>query len=194
MSKVKIEGNASGSGTLTISAPNTNTDRSLTLPDTAGEIITSSTIGSNMPSGSVLQVVSTTANPSFTSTTSTSYVDSGLSLGITLTSSSNKVLILVNGGHSYVQTTFPNGMIETICRQSSTTYSSSNDLANVTYGFSQIYNSANLNTAPHSMNYLDTPSTTTPTYRVFFRSRTGGSVVWQEGSSKLTMTLMEIAG
>ena len=39
MSKVKIEGNASGTGTLTISAPNTNTDRSLTLPDTAGEVL-----------------------------------------------------------------------------------------------------------------------------------------------------------
>ena len=40
MSKVKIEGNASGTGTLTISAPNTNTDRSITLPDGAGEILT----------------------------------------------------------------------------------------------------------------------------------------------------------
>ena len=33
MSKVKIEGNASGTGTLTISAPNTNTDRTINLPD-----------------------------------------------------------------------------------------------------------------------------------------------------------------
>ena len=39
MSKVKIEGNASGTGTLTISAPNTDTDRSLTLPDAAGEVL-----------------------------------------------------------------------------------------------------------------------------------------------------------
>ena len=39
MSKVKIEGNASGTGTLTISAPNTDTDRTLTLPDTAGEVL-----------------------------------------------------------------------------------------------------------------------------------------------------------
>jgi len=43
MSKVKIEGNASGTGTLTISAPNTNTDRNLTLPDGAGEILTDAT-------------------------------------------------------------------------------------------------------------------------------------------------------
>ena len=185
-----------GSGTITGVSAGGLPDGSITADDLATSLdLTGKTV--TLPSGTggkVLQVVSTTANPSFTSTTSTSYVDSGLSLGITLTSSSNKVLILVNGGHSYVQINFPNGMIETICRQSSTTYSSSNDLANVTYGFSQVYNSVYLNTASHSMNYLDTPSTTTPTYRVFFRSRSGGSVVWQEGSSKLTMTLMEIAG
>jgi hypothetical protein len=36
MSYVKIEGNASGTGTFTIAAPNTNTDYSLTLPETTG--------------------------------------------------------------------------------------------------------------------------------------------------------------
>jgi len=48
MSKVKIEGNASGTGTLTISAPNTNTDRSLTLPDGAGEILLANGDGSGL--------------------------------------------------------------------------------------------------------------------------------------------------
>jgi hypothetical protein len=41
MSYVKIEGNASGTGTFTIAAPNTNTDRTLTLPDEAGTVLTS---------------------------------------------------------------------------------------------------------------------------------------------------------
>jgi hypothetical protein len=54
MSKVKIEGNASGTGTLTIAAPNTNTDRTLTLPDGAGEILVNGTtsnvgIGTSSP-------------------------------------------------------------------------------------------------------------------------------------------------
>ena len=40
MSLVKIQSNASGTGTLTIAAPNTNTDRTLTLPDATGTIIT----------------------------------------------------------------------------------------------------------------------------------------------------------
>ena len=42
MSKVAIQGNASGTGTFTIAAPNSNTDRTLTLPDEAGTILTTS--------------------------------------------------------------------------------------------------------------------------------------------------------
>ena len=36
MSSVKITGNASGSGVLTFSAPNTDSDRTITIPDKAG--------------------------------------------------------------------------------------------------------------------------------------------------------------
>ena len=195
MSKVVIAGDASGTGTFTISAPNGNTDRTLVLPDEAGTVLTSA---SNLVGvtgvGKVLQVVSTTVALGATNTTSTSYVNSGLSLGITLSSASNRVLVLVNGGHAYVASGYSDGLIETICRQSSTTYSSGNDLAYAAYGLTQIYNSTNLNTAPHSMNVLDTaPGSTTPTYRVFFRSRAGGNVYFAEGSSYMTMTLMEIA-
>ena len=45
MSKVAVQGNASGTGTLTIAAPNTNTDRTLTLPDEAGTVLTTATPG-----------------------------------------------------------------------------------------------------------------------------------------------------
>jgi len=40
MSKIALTGNALGSGTLTLAAPNTNTDRTLTLPDEAGTVLT----------------------------------------------------------------------------------------------------------------------------------------------------------
>lgn len=40
MSKVAIQGNASGTGTFTIQAPNSNTDRVLSLPDEAGTVLT----------------------------------------------------------------------------------------------------------------------------------------------------------
>ena len=40
MSKVAIQGNASGTGVFTLASPATNTDRTLTLPDNTGTIIT----------------------------------------------------------------------------------------------------------------------------------------------------------
>jgi len=40
MSLIKLQGNASGTGALTIAAPNTNTDRTLTLPDNTGTVLT----------------------------------------------------------------------------------------------------------------------------------------------------------
>lgn len=53
MSQVKISGNASGTGVLTIAAPNTNTDRTLDLPDSAGTVATAeSTLSQFNASGS----------------------------------------------------------------------------------------------------------------------------------------------
>lgn len=40
MSKVALSGNASGTGTFTIASPNSNTDRTLTLPDATGTFVT----------------------------------------------------------------------------------------------------------------------------------------------------------
>ena len=55
MSKIKIEGNASGTGTFTLSTPNSNTDRALTLPDSAGEILTNASglSATNLTSGTI---------------------------------------------------------------------------------------------------------------------------------------------
>ena len=41
MSKIALTPNASGSGTFTIASPNSDTDRTLTLPDEAGTVLTS---------------------------------------------------------------------------------------------------------------------------------------------------------
>ena len=40
MAKVKIQGHASGTGVLTVTAPNTSTDRTITLPDSTGTLAT----------------------------------------------------------------------------------------------------------------------------------------------------------
>jgi hypothetical protein len=39
MAKVKIQGHASGTGILTVTAPNTSTDRTITLPDSTGTLL-----------------------------------------------------------------------------------------------------------------------------------------------------------
>jgi len=40
MAKIKIDASTAGTGTFTISAPNSNTDRTLTLPDTTASLVT----------------------------------------------------------------------------------------------------------------------------------------------------------
>ena len=72
MSLVQISGNASGTGTLTIAAPNTNSNFTLTLPENTGTVSLTPAFG---------RVVRTAGN---ISTTSTSLVDlTGASITLT---------------------------------------------------------------------------------------------------------------
>ena len=48
MAKVKITGHASGTGILTVTAPNTSTDRTITLPDATGTLLNSDGDGSSL--------------------------------------------------------------------------------------------------------------------------------------------------
>jgi hypothetical protein len=69
MSKVSLAGNASGTGIFTIASPNSNTDRTLTLPDNTGTLVTNT-------SGSVSQSMLATGvagtGPAFSVVRSTS--------------------------------------------------------------------------------------------------------------------------
>ena len=48
MAKVKIQGHASGTGILTVTAPNTSTDRTITLPDATGTLATTADVPSSI--------------------------------------------------------------------------------------------------------------------------------------------------
>jgi len=48
MAKVKIQGHATATGILTIAAPNTNSDRTITLPDATGTLLTTDGDGSSL--------------------------------------------------------------------------------------------------------------------------------------------------
>ena len=89
MSKIALTPNASGSGTFTLASPNSDTDRSLTLPDGAG------TLDRLERTGNVLQVVEGTTSTQVDITTDT-LTDSGFSGSITPTSTSSKILVQVS--------------------------------------------------------------------------------------------------
>ena len=97
MSKVAIVGDASGTGTFTISAPNGNTDRTLVLPDEAGTVLTSAGVpASAMPAGSVIQVVESVRTAGLTLTTNYGTFTDYLSGSITTTSANSKIIMLAN--------------------------------------------------------------------------------------------------
>jgi len=50
MAKVKIQGHTSGTGVLTVTAPNTSTDRTITLPDATATIATTTDVAARLPS------------------------------------------------------------------------------------------------------------------------------------------------
>jgi hypothetical protein len=137
--------------------------------------------------GAVLQVVQATYSTS-TSTTSASFVDLGLSASITPTSSSSKILAIAclsavykNGTNSSVGVNIVRGSTE-IVKFSENTLAYTN-----TTGASGV---------AATMNYLDSPSTTSSTtYKIQFKngSGTGTNVTINDSNVTSTLTLMEIA-
>ena len=100
MSKISLEPNASGAGTFSIVSPDSNTNRTLNLPDASGNIIAADAStgrfdSSNMPAGSVIQVVQG-ATSTATTTTSTSFSDTGLNASIFPNNANNKILVSIS--------------------------------------------------------------------------------------------------
>jgi len=66
MAKVKITGHASGSGVVTVTAPNTSTDRTITLPDATCTLADNSDVTTKLPlaGGAMTGLLSNTVNVS----------------------------------------------------------------------------------------------------------------------------------
>jgi hypothetical protein len=187
MSKIALSPNASGSAVFTLAAPNTDTDRTLTLPDNTGTILTNAT------AGTVLQVVSVTYS-TLTSISSTSYQDLGLLASITPIRASSKVLVIIQlSGRYYTQTNAARSFLTNIVRASTQIHEiSATDIQSGTGtdGFAQY-------PALSSLVYLDSPSTTgSTTYKAQAKvSNTASSTTarFNDGGGISTITLMEIA-
>ena len=201
MSKVTIQGDASGTGIFTIASPNSNTDRTLTLPDEAG------TIDTLQRAGNVLQVVSVSKTNEFT-TTSGTFVDiTDLSISITPQSASNKILLLCTMG------SFANDNTDGDKRAhmrftrdgSAICVGDAGTGDEVTLTVNLRSDSGLVHQVPASASFLDSPNTTSSvTYKVqasrgadafgTVRLNRTSLVDANTGNAATTFTVMEIAG
>lgn len=196
-----------GSGTLTLpavtdtlvglAATQTLTNKTLTTPNlgTPSTLVLTNATGlasAAMPAGSVLQVVYGSTTTAAT-TTSASFVATGLAASITPSSVSNKILILTSfyfGGATYSTSGTHVGLFRD-SSQVSTDIVTGHDNANYSADVGQMA----------SFEYLDSPSSTsslsynlkylTEGSTAYFNQGTGGAT-WGGGTSSIA--LLEIKG
>jgi hypothetical protein len=140
-----------------------------------------------LPTGSVLQVVATNFVGTTQSTTSTSFVSTTFSASITPSNASSKILILFMGECYYSNNSYYSAI--TVYKNSST------NLATAGVDGMLQNNGASL-WIPISINFIDSPSTTSSTtYTIYHRTYNSGtaSLMGWGTSSNCSMTLMEIA-
>ena len=143
--------------------------------------------------GNILQVVNATYSTQTTSTSST-YIDTGLSASITPSSTSSKVLVLVNQSAAIVSNTSgdePSGTIKLV-RNSTDVFTpgSESSLYIRATGFS-----SSVRVATYvNIVYLDSPSSVSSiAYKTQQRMTLGTNFATQQASSPSTITLLEIA-
>ena len=136
--------------------------------------------------GKVLQTVMGTQTTAV-STTSGSYVTTGLTASITPSSSSNKILVSAT---LTVSNRATNGeMMCTLYRDSTNIITSGSQ-----DGFNQNFNSGGRQDATAACVFLDTPSSTSSTaYTVYIKAQGGTAESMSEGTTG-SIVLMEIAG
>ena len=133
--------------------------------------------------GQVIQVLSATDSTARTGTsTSFTTYSNTLSVSITPSSASNKILILLNvGAMTADQPTFV------------TIFRGATNLGDATVGFYRA-DTANVNNGASAM-FLDSPNTTSATtYQAYFRLGSGGTQTINYQSIKSTITCLEIKG
>jgi len=120
MSKVAITGNASGTGVFTIASPNSNSDRILNLPDSAGTLATQDYVGTQaLGVGQTWQNVAGSRALGTTYTNSTgrpisvnivaSRSNAAGTLGITVGGVSTGDLAIAQAVQGFVSAVVPNG-------------------------------------------------------------------------------------
>jgi hypothetical protein len=142
--------------------------------------------GTKLGAGAVLQVVNATYSTQTTSSSST-YADTGLTASITPTSASSKILILVsqNGVAKINDTAISLKLLR-----------NSTDLITPAVYGAYTATSLYVDISTIGFGYLDSPSTTSSTtYKTQFKSLSNIATVYvQNNSATSTINLIEIAG
>jgi hypothetical protein len=176
-----------GSGTVTGITAGGLPDGVITTDDIAASAITRAKMGY---AGAILQVVQATYAPgSSASTTSTSFVNSGIECSITPVSSASKVLVMssfiIGNGDSYWNHV---SLFRGSTNLASALQAGQPQFAgNYSNGVTDFHNTA-------SIHYLDSPATTSSTtYYIKFKSSTGSSVRICTDGMPGVIILMEVA-
>ena len=138
-----------------------------------------------MPTGSVLQVVSATVTGN-SSTTSTSFVASNLTADITPADATNKVLVLIQTG----------GRISDTGEMYYTLYEDATNLGHSTKGMGKIGSGSGRIDVPLALIYLASPaSASAVTYTLYYGQVSAGDTgeIPASGDMIQNITLMEIA-
>ena len=183
MSSIKLTAD-SGGGTFEIKAPSSSGNtRVLTLPDT-GNL--------TLYGGRILQVDHASKQTAVESTSTSTYVDTGLSASITPTNSSNKILVMIsqnfrlasasNGGQNGGAFQILRGSTNITPNQSAYLFYNSNGQS------ASLFNYLN-----YAHQVLDTPSSGTHTYSTKMISYGSGTSIYANYAGTSRMTLLEVA-
>ena len=205
MSTLKLTGSSSGSTSL--QAPSSGSDRTITFPDSAGTVVTTT----SPRTGSIIQVQNTTINDESTVSCISAWADSSITCSITPSATSSKILISLTctgEGNADDQRRFTH-RIKKVISGGATTYLAGSATSRVgTLGSTgDLTTNATTSASSFSVaNYMDSPSTTnavTYTLQITYESAGGSGTYYVNRNAtdssggprfKSWMTLMEVAG
>ena len=198
MSSIVVSGDTSGA--ITISAPAVSGTNTLTLPAATGTILTTASGSQSvpraaMPAGSVLQVLQTVKTNTFSTSSGTPVDITGLSVSITPTTNTSKILVMMDIGVVGTQSAATGNFY--IVRNSTTIGNGAGATNNISAGVYQ--NTSNAFYDAVSFTFLDSPATTSAiTYKIQVSSDTATLFVGRRVTDTFvggacTITVMEIA-
>lgn len=132
----------------------------------------------------IIQVVQTLQPASSFSVASTSYTDvTGMSVNITPSSASNKILVMVSGGQFGLYANASYSSQYNICRNGT----------QIIENLGSVRDSGNQN-APATLTYMDSPATTSSiTYKIQAKTSGGQSCQIYSSTDGMTIIVMEVA-